>query len=142
MVIVVPAIHSDDAQPMARNVQSVARNHFRDVCRSGRCGRIHNLEQDPDQYQEEDHIDTMNINSFNLNSKCSVITANLKTSLKQVRIIVPYHVDTSSDGNIMHLHVYKKIFPRATKEQLVATRNKNIQLKDIMQNNNNITGHM
>ena len=32
-------------------------------------------------------------------------------------------------GNIMSLHLYKKLFPRATKEQLAATKNNNVQLK-------------
>ena len=43
--------------------------------------------------------------------------------------MVPHNVDTGSDGNIIPLHIYKKLLPKATKEQLVATRNKNIQLK-------------
>ena len=34
-----------------------------------------------------------------------------------------------SDGNIMPLHLYQKLFPRETKDQLVATKNKNVQLK-------------
>ena len=69
---------------------------------------VHNLEQKPGQYQEEeDHIDTVNINSINFDIKCSVITTNLKTSLGQVKIIVPYKVDTDYDGNIM-LYMYTK----------------------------------
>ena len=70
----------------------------------------------------------VNINSIIFNSKWLVITANLKTSLNQVSIIVPYKVDTGSDENIMPLHLYKRLFPRATKEQLATTKNKNIQL--------------
>ena len=81
---------------------------------------VHNLEQEPDQYHE-DHIDTVNINAVNFNNKCSVITANLKTSANKVRIVVPHKVDMGSDGKVMPLHVYKKLFPWATKEQLVAT---------------------
>ena len=65
------------------------------------------------------------------NSNHSVITANLKTSSNNVIITVPYKIDTSSNGNVMPLHIYKKVFPRATKEQLMATRNTNIQLKCI-----------
>ena len=55
------------------------------------------------------------------------MTSDLKTSSNQVRIIIPYKVDTGSDGNVMHLHIYKELFPRAIKEQLAVTRNKNIQ---------------
>ena len=47
----------------------------------------------------------------------------------QVSIIIPYKVDTGSDGNIMPSHLYKKLCPWATKEQLEATKNKKVQLK-------------
>ena len=45
--------------------------------------------------------------------------------------MVPYKVDTGSNENIMQQYIYKKLFPRATKEQLMATGNTNIQLKHI-----------
>ena len=44
-------------------------------------------------------------------------------------MIVPYKVDMGSNGNIVPLHLYKKLFPRATEEQLVAVKNENVQLK-------------
>ena len=44
-------------------------------------------------------------------------------------MIVPYKVDRGNNGNIMPLHIYKKLFPKITTEQLVATKNKNILLK-------------
>ena len=52
--------------------------------------------------------------------------ANLKTSSDQTRITESYKKETSSDGNIIPLHIYKKLFPRATEEQLVAMRNTNV----------------
>ena len=70
-----------------------------------------------------------NTNFVILNIKWSVITANLKTLSNQVSIIVPHKVDTGNEGNIMPLHLYKRLFPRATKEQMVATKIKNIQLR-------------
>ena len=78
----------------------------------------------------KNHTDMVNINSFIFNRKQSVITANLKASSNQVSIIVPYKVDTGSDGHIMPLHLYKSLFPRAIKEQWVATKNKKIQLNN------------
>ena len=60
----------------------------------------------------------VNINSIIFNRQQSAIIANLKMLSSQVSIIIPYKVDTDSDGNIMPLHLCKKIFPRATKEQL------------------------
>ena len=71
----------------------------------------------------------VNINSVNFNNKHSVITASLKPSSKHVRIIVPYDIDKDTEGNIMTLQIYKKLFSMATKEQLVATGYTDIQLK-------------
>ena len=105
-------------------------NHFRGVWRSRRNRTSHDLEQEPEQdHEEEDHIVTVNINFIIFNSKQLVITANLKISSSKVSIIVPYTIDTGSDGNIMPLHLYKTLFPRAIEEQLVVIKNKNIQLK-------------
>ena len=86
-------------------------NHFRKVCRSRRNKAIHYLEQEPVQHhKEKDHIDTVNINSIIFNSKWLVRTGNLKTSSNKVSITVPYKVDTGSDGNIMPLHLHKRLF--------------------------------
>ena len=97
-------------------------NHYREFCTSERNRTINNLEQELDQHHEEDHIDMVDINSIIFNSKQSVITSNIKTSSNQVSIIVPYNVDTGSDGDIMPLHLYKRLFPVSTEEQLVATK--------------------
>ena len=46
---------------------------------------VQNVEEEPDQNQEEEEeekIDMVNINSISFNSKCSVITANLKNIVK------------------------------------------------------------
>ena len=53
----------------------------------------------------------------------------LKTSVGQNSIIVPYKIDTGSDGNIMPEHIFKKLFPEVTNEQLATTKNKHILLK-------------
>ena len=37
--------------------------------------------------------------------------------------MVPYKVDMGSDGNIMPFHVFTKLFPSATMDQHVATKN-------------------
>ena len=103
-------------------------NHYKEVCRSSR-KNIHRINKETDQYQREDDIYMVNINSINVNSKLSVITANLKTSSNQAIIVIPHNVDICSDENIMCLHNDKKLFSRASKEQLAATRNENIKLK-------------
>ena len=101
-------------------------NHFREVCRSRRNTTVHNIEQEPDQCNIEDHIDMVNINSIIFKSKQWAITTNLKLLSSQVSIIMPYKVDMGRDGNIIPSHLYKKLFPRATKEQLAATKNKKV----------------
>ena len=64
----------------------------------------------------------MSINSIYFNKNHLVITAKLKMSVGINNVIVPYKVDTGSDGNIMPLHIYKILFPRITSEELVATK--------------------
>ena len=75
------------------------------------------------------NINSMNINSIMLNSKCSVITANLKTSSSQASFVVPYKVDSCSNGNIMPFHIFRNLYLRSTKEQLAAIKNENIKLR-------------
>ena len=74
----------------------------------------------------ETSIDSVSINSIQFNKNCFVITANQKTSAGQNNIRVPYKIDMGSDGNIMPLRVYKRLFPKITNEQLVTTKNKNV----------------
>ena len=86
-----------------------------------------------EQYQDEDDIDKVNLNSMNINSipfhsTCSVITANLSTSSSQAASVVPYTVDSGDSGNILPFHIFKKLFPRSTKEQPAAIENENIKL--------------
>ena len=80
---------------------------------------------------EENSIGMVSINSIYFNKNHFVLTVNLKMSASQNNIMVPYKVDTGSDGNIMPLHIFKKLFPKITNEQLVANKNKNILLKNI-----------
>ena len=56
----------------------------------------------------------VNINLIIFNSKWMAIKANLKTSSSQVSTLIPYKVDTGSD--VMPLHLYKKMFSRAKKD--------------------------
>ena len=73
----------------------------------------------------------MKVTYIIFNSKWLVITANLKTSSNQVSITVPYKVDTGSDGNIMPLHLYKRLFPGAAKGKLATTENMTIISKTL-----------
>ena len=104
-------------------------NYLREVCRSERNGTVHDLEQEPDQpHEEEEKIGKENINSIIFNSKWLVITTNLKNIVKQ-SFLLPYDIHTGSDGNIIPLHVYRRLFTRATQKHLATIRNKDVQLK-------------
>ena len=61
------------------------------------------------------NINSINMNSITSNSKCLVITANLKTSSSQVTSVVPYKVDIGSDVNIIPFPTLKKLYPRSTR---------------------------
>ena len=78
---------------------------------------------------KEKSIDLVNMNSVHFDKNCSVIRAKLKMSAGINNVIVPYKVDTGSDGNIMSLYIYKNIFMRVTGDQLVAIKSESMQLK-------------
>ena len=71
----------------------------------------------------------MNSTSFNSNRIHLVIIAKLRTGSSQSTAIIPYKVDTVSDGNLMTYHIIKNILARASKEKIAATREITIVLK-------------
>ena len=111
--------------------------HFQVVCRSRRTRAMNKVEQEAVQGDTSKDIESVSINSIQLNENHSILTANLKTSAGQSNIMVLYKIDTGSDGNIMSLHVYKKLFPIITNDRSAATINKNVVLK--MYNKTTIT---
>ena len=85
--------------------------HFRGVSRSKGTRAVNKGEHETYQSSiEEGSTDSVNINSINFNKNCLVITANIKMVAYKSSILVPYKVDTGSDGNIMPLHIYKNYF--------------------------------
>ena len=111
--------------------------HFRVVCRSRRTRAVNEVEQETVQNDARENIELVSINSFQFNKNHSILTINLKTSADQSNIMVPYKIDSGSNGNIMALHMYRKLFPNITNEKLSATKNKNVILK--MYNKTTIT---
>ena len=61
----------------------------------------------------------------------------LKTLAGQNSITIPYKIDMDSDSNIKPIHIFRKLFPGVTTEQLATTVNKYILLK--MYNKTTIT---
>ena len=87
------------------------------------------MEQETIQNNACEDVETVSINSVQFNINCSVLTVNLKTSAGQNSITVPYKIDTGCDGNLMPMHIFKKLFLGVTNEQLAATINKCILFK-------------
>ena len=58
-----------------------------------------------------------------------MLTAKLETCIGSNNMIIPYKIDTGSDGNIMPWYIFKNLFPRVTESQLVKTIKNNIKLK-------------
>ena len=45
------------------------------------------------------------------------------------KVIIPYKIDTGSDGNIMPWYIFKKLFPRRTEAELAKSIKNHIKLK-------------
>ena len=60
----------------------------------------------------------MSIDSVHLNQNWLVITAHLETHAGESIVEVPYKIDTGSEGNIMPLCIFKKLFKNVTVEEL------------------------
>ena len=104
-------------------------SHFRRVCRSQKTRAVNEIKQEITQDNTGGDIEMVSINSVHFNKNCSILTANLKTSVGKNSISVPYKIDMGSDRNIMPLHIFKKLFPGVTNEQIADTINKCILLK-------------
>ena len=71
---------------------------------------VHEVEIEVAPEPNEEEIETVSINSIYLNRNQSLITAHLKTQVSKTATEIPYKIDTGSEGNIMPLHIFKKLF--------------------------------
>ena len=60
----------------------------------------------------------LTINHFSFNSIKTVILAKLKTIYGENSAMIPYQIETSSDGKIMIHHIFKNLFPKAIKVEI------------------------
>ena len=67
------------------------------------------MEQQVTQQYTEDNLETVSINSVCFNKSCSMLTANLKTSVDNNNMVISYKIDTGTDGNIMPWYIFKKL---------------------------------
>ena len=84
------------------------------------------MEQEITQDNTGEDIEMVSINSVCFNEHCSVLTANFKMSGGKNSISVPFKRDIKGNGNIMPLHIFKKLLPVVTNEWLADTINKHI----------------
>ena len=70
---------------------------------------MHEVEIEMVQESQEE-IETVSIDSVHLNKNQSVITAHLETHAGKDMVEVPYKIDMGSEGNIMPLYIFKKLF--------------------------------
>ena len=103
--------------------------HPKKVCQSRRDCAVHEVEVEVTLEPQEEDIETVSINSIYLNRNQSLITAHLKTQVSKTTTEVPYKIDTSSEGNIMPLYIFKKLFKNMPEEQLTGSIKSNIKLK-------------
>ena len=103
--------------------------HFKKVCQSRKDHAVQEVEEDVSQ--EEGKIE-VSINSVYLNNKWSLITTQLETQVSKNTIKTPYKIDTSSEGNLMPLYIFKKLCGNRSVEQLKKVHKNNIKLKHTM----------
>ena len=77
----------------------------------------------------EEDIETVSINSIYLNRTQSLITAHLEMQVGKTTTDIPYKIDTSSEGNIMPLYIFKKLFKNMPEEELKGSIKSNLKLK-------------
>ena len=104
-------------------------SHFQKVCMSKRNHTVHKVEIEVAPEPSEEEIETVSINSIYLNRNRSLITAHLKTQVGKTTTEIPNKTDTGSEGNIMPLHIFKKLFKNMPVEQLKGSIKSNIKLK-------------
>ena len=92
--------------------------HFRKVCRSKRDRAVHELEVQVAQETQEGQIETVSINLVHLNKNQSLMTAYLEMQAGEDIVKIPYKIDTGSEGNIMPLYIFKRLFKNTIEEQL------------------------
>ena len=103
--------------------------HFKKVCRSRRDHTVHEVEIEMVQDPQEEEIETVSINSIYFNRNQSLITAHLKMQVGKTTIEVPYKIDTSSEGNLMPLYIFKRLFKGMPEEQLKCSIKSNVKLR-------------
>ena len=86
--------------------------------RSKRNHAVHEVEIDMEPESQGGDIESVNINSLYMNRKWSSIMAKLEMQLGKTVLEIPYKIDTGSEGNIMLLYIFQKLFANINEDQL------------------------
>ena len=111
--------------------------HFKKVCRSRRDCAGHDVEVEVMKEPQEEDIETVSINSIYLKRNQLLITAHINMQFGKYTTEVPYKIDTGSEGKIMPIYIFKRLFKNMPEEQLRSAIKSNIRLK--MYNGTHIT---
>ena len=84
--------------------------HYKKVCRSKRDSTVHELEFEMAQDSQDEKIETVSIDSVHLNKNWSVIMVYLDTYAGTNNVEIPHKINMGSEGNIMPLYVFKRLF--------------------------------
>ena len=110
--------------------------HFRKVCRSKRNHVVHEVEIDTETESQEEDTKIVSINSIYI-KKWSSIVAKLQMQARKTSLEVSYKINTGSEGKIIPLYIFRKLFANIGKDQLKWSVKGNIKLK--MYNGTHIT---
>ena len=102
--------------------------HYKKVCRSRKEHMVHEIDVKVVQKSQDKQIEIVSIDSVCLNRNQSVITAYLDTFAGKNKVEIPYKIDMGSEGNIMLLYIFKKIFINTMVEQLKRSIKNHIRL--------------
>ena len=103
---------------------------------------VHEVEVEVTPEPQEEDIETVSINSIYLSRNQSLITAHLQMQVGKTATEIPYKIDTGSEGNIMPLYIFKKLFKNMPEEQVKGSIKSNIKLKMYNGTHINTTRHM
>ena len=102
--------------------------HFRKVCRSKRNWAVHEVEIDMEPESQED-TEVVSINSLYINRTRSLIMVKLEMQVGKKVLEIPYKIDMGSEGNLMLLYIFQKLFANMRDGQMKRSVKGNIRLK-------------
>ena len=89
--------------------------HFKKVCWSRKDHAVHEVEVEVSW--EDDEIE-VSINLVYMTNKQSLITTDLEMQVSKNTLKIQYKIDTSSEGNLMPLYIFKRLSRHQSIEQL------------------------